>query len=210
MSYKPLARAYFTAVSRYDVATIERMVDPDYIQHNPRVPTGRAAFLAMIPKLRAHGSRILNRRILEDGRHVVMHHQWLNAAPFGHDRAVAFHVLRFDDQGRIAEHWNVMMRDASPGGPGSSLADGHAEITDREKTEENKARTSALFRDRKQHRVFGEGNFTLSVTEGVVSGVASAIYDLLRFEDGRVVDHWRISQEIPSTGLANDNTMFGF
>ncbi len=108
MTLKNKAHAYHRAVSTYDTSAIEAMVHPDYIQHNPHVPTGRAAFLALIPRLRTHKSTIENLRILEDGPHVVMHHLWHNATPFGAETMAAFHILRFDEQGLIAEHWNVI------------------------------------------------------------------------------------------------------
>lgn len=190
MSYKERARAYFTAVSSYDVAAIERMVDENYIQHNPFVPTGRAAFLALIPKLKAFGSKINNIRMLEEGRHVVMHHEWVNAEPFGHgERAVAFHIIRFDDRALIVEHWNVMMPAFSAGG--ICLPDKDVEYS-------------------KQHKVFAEGSFKLTVSEGSRRGVPLAIYDLVRLEGARVAEHWQIVQEIPKEGAANENTMFGF
>lgn len=45
------AQTYHRAVSSYDVATVKSMIREDYIQHNPRVPTGAAAFLALFPNL---------------------------------------------------------------------------------------------------------------------------------------------------------------
>ncbi|MEN0062058.1 MAG: hypothetical protein AAGA48_07875 [Myxococcota bacterium] len=38
----------------------------------------------------------------------------------------------------------------------------------------------------------------------------TAFYDLLRFEDGKVVEPWDGILPIPTQGLANDNGMFGF
>jgi predicted SnoaL-like aldol condensation-catalyzing enzyme len=62
----------------------------------------------------------------------------------------------------------------------------------------------------KNHKVLGEGNFVLSISEGTAKGVPTAFYDLLRFENGKVVEHWDVILPIPSEGLANDNGMFGF
>ena len=100
------AKTYHSAVSAYDVETIRKMVREDYIQHNPRVPTGRAAFLALIPRLEEHGTKIENARIFGDGSLVVMHHRWKNALPFGAPEKVAFHLIRFE-KGMIAEHWSI-------------------------------------------------------------------------------------------------------
>ncbi|MBI1296112.1 hypothetical protein GC175_14255 [bacterium] len=60
------------------------------------------------------------------------------------------------------------------------------------------------------HIILGEGNFVLSISEGTAKGVHSVFYDLLRFEDGKVAEHWDVIQAIPTEGLANDNGMFGF
>lgn len=214
MTHKDRARAYFTAVSNYDVEAIERMVDENYIQHNPFVPTGRAAFLALIPKLKAHGSKIKNIRILEDGQHVIMHHQWQNAAPFGHEKMAAFHIIRFDERSLIAEHWNIMTKDAGD----VSLTEGPTQIEDQHLTEKHKELIAEQLRHfesphlayRKLHKIFGEGNFTLSIAEAISDGVLSAVYDLFRLEKEKVANHWRIVQEIPTKNLANHNTMFGF
>lgn len=62
----------------------------------------------------------------------------------------------------------------------------------------------------KNHKVLGEGNFVLSISEGTAKGVPSAFYDLLRFEGGRAVEHWDVIVAIPTEGVANDNGMFGF
>ncbi len=55
-----------------------------------------------------------------------------------------------------------------------------------------------------------EGDFVLSVSEGTAKGVPTAFYDVLRFDDGRVVEHWDVIPPIPTEGLANGNGMFGF
>ena len=60
------------------------------------------------------------------------------------------------------------------------------------------------------HKILAEGNFVLSVSEGTAQGVPTVFYDLLRFENGKVAEHWDVIQTIPSENLANQNTMFGF
>lgn len=59
------------------------------------------------------------------------------------------------------------------------------------------------------HKVIAEGNFALTISEGKVHGVHSVFYDLFRFENGKVAEHWDVIQAIPTTGLANNNGMLG-
>ncbi len=47
------------------------------------------------------------------------------------------------------------------------------------------------------HRVIGEGNFVLAMSEGELAGAPTAFYDLFRVEDGKVVEHWDVLQTIP-------------
>jgi predicted SnoaL-like aldol condensation-catalyzing enzyme len=258
MNYKQKARAYHQAVSAYDTATVTSMVHENYIQHNPKVPTGREAFVDLLPKLKEFGSKIENIRMLEHDPYIIMHHRWQNAEPFGAKETAAFHVIRFDDDGLIAEHWNVMTPLLPPNPSGRSLLDGERQITDLDQTNENIRITREMFqkwvlysqekyqdllveffysdfhqhhpliadgidgfmqafrdqkidfRYKKNHAVFGEGNFTLSVSEGESNGSLSAFYDLYRWNRGKVAEHWSVIQQIPTEGLANNNTMFNF
>ncbi len=62
------------------------------------------------------------------------------------------------------------------------------------------------------HKVLGEGNFVLSVSEGKFGkGDHVAFYDLFRIEDGLIVEHWDIIQTIPAKAdWKNSNGKFGF
>ena len=59
------------------------------------------------------------------------------------------------------------------------------------------------------HRVLAEGNFVLSVSEGHVGGIHSALYDLFRVADGKLVEHWDTTEKIaPRSEWKNDNGKF--
>ena len=59
------------------------------------------------------------------------------------------------------------------------------------------------------HRVLAEGNFALCVCEGTKNGVHSGIYDLYRFLEGRVIEHWNTIEAIPPRDQwKNDNGKF--
>ncbi len=49
-----------------------------------------------------------------------------------------------------------------------------------------------MFKYTKIHKVLGEGNFVLTVSEGEWSGKHQAFYDLFRFENGKAVEHWDV------------------
>ena len=60
------------------------------------------------------------------------------------------------------------------------------------------------------HMIIGEGNFVLTVSEGKFGkGDHVAFYDLFRIEDGLIVEHWDVIQNIPPQGeWKNQNGKF--
>lgn len=63
----------------------------------------------------------------------------------------------------------------------------------------------------KVHKVLGEGNFVLVVSEGKFGGKPTAFYDLFRVEGGKIVEHWDVLETIPPKDQwKNQNGKFGF
>ncbi|MGS0675209.1 nuclear transport factor 2 family protein [Shewanella sp. 125m-1] len=61
------------------------------------------------------------------------------------------------------------------------------------------------------HITLGEGNFTLAVSEGNFAGNPTAYFDLLRLDNGKIVEHWGVMSTIPDKSeWKNDNGKFGF
>jgi len=59
------------------------------------------------------------------------------------------------------------------------------------------------------HKILGEGNFVLSVSEGNFLGKHSSYYDLFRIENGLIVEHWDVIEEIPAeSDWMNNNGKF--
>jgi len=60
------------------------------------------------------------------------------------------------------------------------------------------------------HKVLGQGNFVLTMSEGKFGKkVPTAFYDLFRLEDGLIVEHWDVIASIPpKSEWKNDNGKF--
>lgn len=259
MSKKETVGTFLGAVMQNDPTTMRALANANYIQHNPFIPTGLEPFINMLPILQENGTTAENVRMFVDGNYVFMHNIWRNAQPFGAEEMVSFDIIRIDENGKVAEHWDAMTPLVKETASGRTQTDGPTEATDLDKTEENKALAKAMVEDilmgknpekitdyistemyhqhnpdikdglsgiveaveyltsknnmfvyTKIHKVLGEGNFVLTISEGQWNGTTNVFYDLLRFEDGKAVEHWDVIQPIPTEGLANENGMFGF
>lgn len=61
------------------------------------------------------------------------------------------------------------------------------------------------------HKVLGEGNFVVSISEGVFANEHVAFYDLFRLDNGKIVEHWDTIETIPAESeWKNTNGKFGF
>lgn len=49
----------------------------------------------------------------------------------------------------------------------------------------------------KLHRVLAQGNFVLSVSEGLLNDVHTSFYDLYRVADDKLVEHWDTIERVP-------------
>ncbi len=59
------------------------------------------------------------------------------------------------------------------------------------------------------HKVLGEGNFVLVVSEGHLAGKHNSFYDLFRVENGKIAEHWDVIEPIPAKeNWKNDNGKF--
>jgi predicted SnoaL-like aldol condensation-catalyzing enzyme len=59
------------------------------------------------------------------------------------------------------------------------------------------AKQGVTMKYNKVHKVLGEGNFVLVMSEGKLGGKHTAFYDLFRIENGRIAEHWDTIETIP-------------
>lgn len=63
----------------------------------------------------------------------------------------------------------------------------------------------------KVHKVLGEGNFVLTISEGTLGEAPISYYDLFRVENGKIVEHWDVMENIlPESERKNTNGKFNF
>ena len=120
-----------------DSGAAAELLAEGYIQHNLAYGTGRDAFVGSVNYLASAPVKttVQNIRVFEDGDKVFLQTVY-NFAGMGEQ--VAFDIFRFDAEGKIAEHWDNLTAKAAPNPSGRTQIDGTTEITDLDKTEENR------------------------------------------------------------------------
>ena len=108
-----------------------------YIQHNLAYGTGRDAFVGSVNYLASAPVKttVNNIRAFKDGDKVFLQTVYNFA---GAGEQVAFDIFRFDEDGKIAEHWDNLATKAMPNSSGRTQIDGTMELKDLDKTEANR------------------------------------------------------------------------
>ncbi len=256
-SNKDKAIAVISSIETGDPAAISYINPNQYTQHNLAVGDGLAGFGEVLQALPVGSAKADVKRAYQDGDYVFLHTEYNFFGP-----KAGFDVFRFED-GKIVEHWDNLAELASEPNPsGRTQLDGATEVTDLDKTEENKAIVSDFvqvilmqgdmskinqFIDngdsaylqhntmvadglsglgkalgdlakagmpmvyKENHKILGEGNFVLAISEGVFMNKEVAFYDLFRLDNGKIVEHWDVIENIPPrSDWKNDNGKFGF
>jgi len=224
-----------------------------YIQHNLGVADGLAGFGALLQQLPPNSAKVNTVRAFQDGDLVFTQTDYNFFGP-----KIGFDIFRFEG-GKIVEHWdNLQERPENPNPSGRTMVDGTTEITDLDKTKENKVLVENFVNDilvngkmeklagyfdgdnyiqhnpqiadglsglgkaleymasqgitmkyDKVHKVLGEGNFVLVVSEGSFADKPTSFYDLFRVQNGKIAEHWDVIETItPKNEWKNDNGKF--
>lgn len=74
---------------------------------------------------------------------------------------------------------------------------------------EGMAKAGVAMKYDRVHRVLGEGNFVLVVSEGSLGGTHTSFYDLFRVENGKIAEHWdTVEPIVPKNEWKNQNGKF--
>lgn len=257
LANKDKAVAVISSIETGDTNAIAYINPINYKQHNLAVRDGLEGFGEVLALLPEGSAKADVKRAYQDGDYVFLHTEYNFFGP-----KVGFDVFRFED-GEIVEHWDNLAELASQPNPsGRTQLDGPTQVTDLDKTDENKAiidnfiqtilikgnmskinqfidnedsayiQHNSMIADglsglgkamsdlaeagtpmiyKQNHKILGEGNFVLAISEGVFMSTNVAYYDLFRLEDGKIVEHWDVIENIPPRSKwKNDNGKFGF
>jgi len=117
-----------------DTNFIKKNVAEGYIQHNPSAPDGLAGLLGFVGYLKTLEApfTVKPARVLRDKDLVLVHSEYSMDGP----KAV-FDLFRVAD-GKLVEHWDAIQDIPAKTASGRSMTDGPTDITDLDKTAENK------------------------------------------------------------------------
>jgi NADPH:quinone reductase-like Zn-dependent oxidoreductase/predicted SnoaL-like aldol condensation-catalyzing enzyme len=248
------------AFTRGDTAIVDRLVRPDYVQHNPLAPDGPDALKYFVATTRQQFPDVAfePRRAIADGDLVLLHSR--NVLVPGSPGIAVFDIFRYQD-GKIAEHWDILQNVPATTANGNDMfstlsrpqteTPGQRWLTAYNKklvtafvdqllvrkdlaaidayvgaeyhehspnlpgaVAGMKAGLGALFEQFPQlsvtpKRVIAEGDLVAVHSHylDTPGERGRAVIDLFRVRDGRIVEHWDATQDVPETS-ANDNTMF--
>lgn len=250
------AVALLNAIETGDQQAISYVNPTSYIQHNLAVGDGLAGFGEVLQALPKGSAKVNVVRAFQDGDYTFSHTEYNFFGP-----KIGFDVFRFED-GKIVEHWDNLQETAPANASGRTQIDGSTELTDLDKTEENKAIVTDFVNTvllkgeldkltqfispneggyiqhnpgvaddlsglgaalgalaeqgmpmiyTENHKVLGQGNFVLSISEGEFLKQHVAFYDLFRVENGMLVEHWDTIETIPAKAdWKNSNGKFNF
>ena len=137
MTNKEKALALINTFASGDTEKAKELLSSGYIQHNLAYGTGAEAFVGSVAYLASAPVKttVQNIRAFEDGDKVFLQTVYNFA---GAGEQVAFDIFRFDEDGKIAEHWDNLAAKAEPNPSGHTQIDGTLDKKDADKEETRK------------------------------------------------------------------------
>ncbi|WP_405809092.1 nuclear transport factor 2 family protein [Streptomyces sp. NBC_00210] len=235
---------------------LDRYIGDRYTQHSTGVADGKEGFLTFFePFLARNPQREIDVvRAIEDGPYVFLH---VAQTLGGSTRWVTADLFDTDGNDRIVEHWDTIALGGQTTPSGHTQIDGATQITDLDRTAENKDKVAEFIAvvlqggqtgriqeyvsaDRyvqhnpqvadgiegfgdfsaglaaegkaltyvRLHRLIGQGNFVVTLSEVELGGTLMAVFDIFRLENGLIVEHWDNAEPIPTPTEANNSGKF--
>ena len=100
-------------------AVVDRYFSPDYVQHNPVIPSGPGEIAKLIPTLKNLSYEI--GIVVAEGDLVMVHGRYVGWGP---KPLVAVDIFKVKN-GKVIEHWDVMQEEV----PASATASGNPMFT---------------------------------------------------------------------------------
>jgi predicted SnoaL-like aldol condensation-catalyzing enzyme len=102
-----------------DATVVDRYFSPDYVQHNPVIPSGSKAIANLIPTLKDLSYEI--GMVVAEGDLVMVHGRYVGWGP---KPLVAVDIFKVKN-GKVVEHWDVMQEEV----PAFATASGNPMFT---------------------------------------------------------------------------------
>lgn len=102
--------AFETLFNKKDYATAERFWSPSYIQHSKHIPPGRDGLFGLV-KASPETMRYENGTILAERNLLMLHGRFSGLGM--PTNWVVVDIVRLDESGRLAEHWDVIEDEAT-------------------------------------------------------------------------------------------------
>lgn len=177
MTNKEKALALIGTFASGDANRARELLADGYIQHNLAYGTGADAFVSSVEYLASAPVKttVKNIRAFEDGDKVFLQTVYNFA---GAGEQVAFDIFRFDEAGKIAEHWDNLAAKAEANPSGRTQIDGYNKIEDLDKTEENRELIKNFLHDVMQGKApektasYFEGDTYIQHNTGIADGLS--------------------------------------
>jgi predicted SnoaL-like aldol condensation-catalyzing enzyme len=118
MSNKELVKKAITEIFvNKDMTAIDRYFDENYIQHNPRFPSGTEGLKAVIKNLKTE-IKYESSLVVEEGEFVMIHGRYEGWGP---KPVIAVDVFKVKN-GKLVEHWDILQEEV----PMDKSANGNA------------------------------------------------------------------------------------
>ena len=109
--------AFDMLFNKRDYAAAEKFWSSDYIQHSAHIAPGRSGLFDLVRSL-PDTARYENQLIIAEGDYVIAHGRFSGS---GRPAAwIAADIIRFED-GKLAEHWDVLQDEAIQAASASGL-----------------------------------------------------------------------------------------